>query len=174
MPSGIRFEYANSSDGFYEPESSNTTVRVALNNKKDLPRRPTTHFVASDAPKNLEVVKLQIKTVPLPQEVNRPIKVKYNSSKLNSEIWFMLNLENASMGQIQKIPTSWFVQMLKDTRDIETNSPGRLIKGRKVLIEKLLSRLGSFDREVMEGIRIKALLRQSEAKDYKIQSVASD
>ena len=173
VPSGIRFEYANSSDGFYEPDSSNTTVRVALNNKK-LPRRPTMNILVSETPKNLEVVKLQIKPASLPREANRPIKVKYNSSKLNSKIWFMLNLENASMGQIQKIPTSWFVQMLKDTRDIETNSPGRLIKGRKVLIEKLLSRLGSFDREVMEGIRIKALLRQSEAKDYKIQSVASD
>ena len=86
----------------------------------------------------------------------------------------MLNLDNASMGKIKRIPTSWFVQMLKDTRDVETNSPNRLIRGRKVLIEKLLSRVGSFNREMIEGVRINSLLRPSEVNDFKIKLVASD
>ena len=174
VPSGIRFEHANISDGFYEPRVSKSAVRVALNNKKVLPRRPTTHFVASEAPKNLKVVKLQRKPALLPQEASRPIKVKYNPSNLDSKIWFMLNLENASMGKLKKIPTSWFVQMLKDTRDIETNSPERLIKGRKVLIKKLLFRVGSLENGMIEGVMGNALFRPSEIKNYEIQSVTSE
>jgi hypothetical protein len=81
----------------------------------------------------------------------------------------MLNLENASMGKLKIIPTSWFVQMLRETKDIETNSPERLNKGRKVLIEKLLSRQGSFKSGVIEGAQIKVLFRPSEAKEFGIQ-----
>jgi hypothetical protein len=86
----------------------------------------------------------------------------------------MLNLENASMGKLKKIPTSWFVQMLQDTRDVETSSLGRLIKGRKVLIEKLLSRVGSLDRGVLEGVRIKTMLRPSEIKNFGVQSMTDN
>ena len=86
----------------------------------------------------------------------------------------MLNLENASMGKLKKIPTSWFVQMLKDTRSVETSSPIRLEKGRKVLIEKLLSRVGSHTREMIEGVRIKSMFRPSEIENYEIKSVTGD
>jgi hypothetical protein len=110
----------------------------------------------------------------LPQEANRPIKVKHSSSNLDSKIWFMLNLENASMGKLKKIPTSWFVKMLQNTRDVETTSPRRLIKGRKVLIEKLLTRVGSLDRGVLEGVRIKTLLRPSEIKNFGVQSMTDN
>ena len=174
LPSEIRFEYANISDGFYEPEKSKTTVRVALNNKKVLPRRPATNIAISETPEKLDVVKLQIKPALPPREVNRPLKVKYNSSNLDSKIWFMLNLENASMGKLKKIPTSWFVQMLKDTRDVETSSPERLARGRKVLIKKLLFRVGSPRNGMIEGVRNNALFRPSEVEDYKIKSVTNN
>ena len=84
----------------------------------------------------------------------------------------MLNLENATMGKINKIPTSWFVEMLQNTRDIETTSPERLNRGRKVLIEKLVSRVGKFNSEVLEGALITSILRPSEAKDYSIRYLA--
>ena len=70
------------------------------------------------------------------------------------------------MGKLKKIPTRWFIKILKDTRDIETTSPNRLIKGRKVLIEKLLSRVGSFDHTLVEGVSIKAMLRPNEVEFY--------
>ena len=79
----------------------------------------------------------------------------------------MLNLENASLGKLKKIPTGWFIKMLKDTRDIKTTSPERLIKGRAVLIEKLLSRIGSFDHSIVEGVSIKSMLRPNEAEFYR-------
>ena len=79
----------------------------------------------------------------------------------------MLNLENASIGKLKKIPTRWFIKMLKDTRDTETNSPERLIKGREVLIEKLLSRVGSFDHAIMKDVSIKSMLRPNEIEFYK-------
>ncbi|MBT5258062.1 MAG: peptidase, partial [Nitrospina sp.] len=165
VPSGIRFEYANISDGFYEPEKSKTTVKVALIKGNVLPMR-STPVVVDKIPKRLEVVKLEIK--PSPQVASRPIKIKHNPSNMSSKIWFMLNLENASMGKLKKIPTSWFVQMLRDTRDIETSSPERLNKGRKVLIEKLLSRQGSFKSGVIGGAQVKVLFRPSEAKEFGI------
>ena len=73
------------------------------------------------------------------------------------------------MGKLKIIPTSWFIQMLRDTRDIKTSSPERLNRGRKVLIEKLLSRQGSFNSGVIEGTKIKALFRPSEAKEFGVQ-----
>ena len=174
IPNEIRFEYANISDGFYEPEKSKETVRVALNNKEVLPRRPETHFVVSKPPENLKVVKLQIKPVALPREATSTLKVKYSNSNLDSKIWFMLNLENASMGKLKKIPTSWFVQMLKDTKDVEISSPERLARGRKVLIEKLLSRVGSPKDGMIEGVRNNALFRPSEVEDYEVKPVTND
>jgi 1A family penicillin-binding protein len=174
IPSEIRFENVNISDGFYEPEKSKETVRVALNNTEVLPRRPTKNVVVSENPKKLNVAKLQIKPVALPKEANRPLKVKYSSSNLDSKIWFMLNLENASMGKLKKIPTSWFVQMLKETKDVEISAPERLARGRKVLIKKLLSRVGSPRNGMIEGVRSNALFRPSEVEDYKIKSVTNN
>ena len=169
VPSKIRFENANITDGFYESEKSKETVRVALNSDKVIPRRPETHFVASKSPEDLEVVKLQIKPLALPLEANKPIKVKNNSSNLDSKIWFMLNLENASMSKLKKIPTHWFVQMLKDTKDTEETPAGRLSKGRKVLIEKLLSRNKILNSGTIAGEEIKAVLRPNEIKRFSAQ-----
>ena len=42
IPREIRFEYANNSDGFYEPKNTPNTVQVALKKNDALPRRPTT------------------------------------------------------------------------------------------------------------------------------------
>tara|TARA_B110000467_G_scaffold45920_1_gene42053 strand:+ start:1691 stop:4063 length:2373 start_codon:yes stop_codon:yes gene_type:complete len=169
IPSEISFEHANISDGFYESKKSKETVRVALNNKKVLPRRSITPLVDNESIEKLEVVNFDRKPALPPREANKPVKVKYNSSNLDSKIWFMLNLENASMGKIQSIPTSWFVKMLQDTRDIKKNSSERLSRGRKVLIEKLVSRIGSFGNEVLEGKPINLILRPSEAKDYAVK-----
>ena len=168
VPSKIRFEYANISDGFYESKKSKTTVKVALINKNVLPRH-SAPLVVDKVPKRLEVVKLERKPSPSPQAASRPIKVKHNPSNMDSKIWFMINLENASMGKLKKIPTSWFIQMLRDTRDIKTSSPERLSRGRKVLIEKLLSRQGLFKNRALEGAKVKALFRPSEAKEFGVQ-----
>ena len=81
----------------------------------------------------------------------------------------MLNLGNASMGKIKRIPTRWFIKMLTKTRSIKNPLQERLIKGRKVLIEKLLSRIGSFDHETVKGVSIESMLRPNEIKIYGIQ-----
>ena len=96
------------------------------------------------------------------QVADKPIKVKHDLENIDSKIWFMLNLENASMGKLNKIPTTWFIEMLRDTKNVETNSPKRLMQGRKVLIEKLFSRTGSFDKELVQGVSIKNLLQPGE------------
>ncbi len=102
------------------------------------------------------------------KDVN-PVEISEHGSSLDSKIWFMLNLENASMGKIKRIPIRWFIEMLEETKNKENTSPERLIKGRKILIEKLLSRVGSFDHEIMKGIAIRSILRPSEAKSYGVQ-----
>ncbi len=81
-------------------------------------------------------------------------------------IWFMINLENTPIGKIKRIPTYWFIKVLKETRDIKNSSPERLNKGRRVLIEKLLARVGSFDYKIMKGVSIRSILRPNEAKSY--------
>ena len=84
-------------------------------------------------------------------------------------IWFILKLENAPIGKIKRIPTYWFIKVLKKTRDIKNPSPERLNKGRRVLIEKLLSRIGSFDHEIVKGVSIESMLRPNEVKIYGVQ-----
>ena len=172
IPNEVRFEHVNITDGFYEPESAKTNIRVALNNKKSLPRRAMPYLVNSPIKKNIQVAELQVKPEIIDQEVDRPIQSNFNASSLDTKIWFMLNLENASMGKIQSIPTSWFIKMLQDTRDIKKTSSERLSRGRKVLIEKLVSRIGSFGNEVLEGKPINLILRPSEAKDYAVKYLA--
>ena len=190
VPQKIRFEYANITDGFYEPESSPSAVRVALTRNNVLPKRQDEIAVVksletpnnsslvnidhslSAASKKFEVIKHQVKPLSQRNEVVRLIKV--TPKNLDSKVWFMLNLENASVGRLNKIPTQWFIQMLQDTRDVETKSPVRLIKGRKMLIEKLLSRVGSFDGEMMKGAKVDLLLRPSEIRDYMAQSAVTN
>jgi 1A family penicillin-binding protein len=174
IPSEIRFEYANTSDGFYESEKTKKTVRVALNNKEVLPQRSATPIVANEFLEELEVVKFERENPPPPQEENRSRKPKHNTLNLDSKIWFMLNLENASMGKLEKIPTRWFIRMLKDTRDIETSSSARLKKGRKVLIKKLLSRVGFPKDGVIEGVMNNVLFRPGEVGSFEVKSVDID
>ena len=165
IPREIRFEYANNSDGFYEPKNTPNTVKVALKKNNALPRRPKI-FPVRGTLNSRKVFFNKIRHSPRSVKDFKQTKTTKLKINLDSKIWFMLNLENASMGKLKKIPTRWFIKMLKDTRDIETTSPERLIKGRKVLIEKLLSRVGSFDHKIVEGVSIKSMLRPNEAEFY--------
>ena len=165
IPREIRFEYANNSDGFYEPKNTPNTVKVALKKNNALPRRPKI-FPVRRTLNSRKVFFNKIRHSPRSVKDFKQTKTTKLKTNLDSKIWFMLNLENASMGKLKKIPTRWFVKMLKDTRDIETTSPERLIKGREVLIEKLLSRVGSFDHAIVEGVSIKSMLRPNEAEFY--------
>ena len=122
-----------------------------------------TNIVASKLQKKFQIVKLDRNPLVSHQVADKPIKVKHDLQNMDSKIWFMLNLENASMGKLNKIPTTWFIEMLRDTKNVETNSPKRLMQGRKVLIEKLFSRTGSFDKELVQGVSIKNLLQPGEA-----------
>jgi len=118
---------------------------------------------------NLRKKSLKLKHSPRTIADFKKIETSENGSDLDSKIWFMLNLENASMGKIKRIPTRWFIKILQDTKDIKAASQERLIKGRRVLIEKLLSRVGSFDQEIVKGVPIKSMLRSNEAKTYGVQ-----
>ena len=162
VPKDIKFQYANVSDGYYEPKSTKETVKVALNKRAALPIHPT-NIVASKVQKKFQIVKLDRNPLVSHQVADKPIKVKHDLQNMDSKIWFMLNLENASMGKLNKIPTTWFIEMLRNTKNVETNSPKRLMQGRKVLIEKLFSRTGSFDKELVQGVSIKNLLQPGEA-----------
>ncbi|MEC8956811.1 MAG: hypothetical protein VX495_00325, partial [Nitrospinota bacterium] len=168
IPLEIRFENANSSDGFYEKKDSPNSIRVALNKNNTLPRHSKTVPVSGlfDTGK---AAPLKIKhPARVVKDVN-PVEISEHGSSLDSKIWFMLNLENASMGKIKRIPTRWFIEMLEETKNKENTSPERLIKGRKILIEKLLSRVGSFDHKIMKGMAIRSILRPNEAKVYGVQ-----
>jgi len=115
------------------------------------------------------VVPLKVKHLARAVKDIEPVKISEHGSNLDSKIWFMLNLESASMGKIKRIPTRWFIKMLTETRSTKNPLPERLIKGRKVLIEKLLSRIGSFDHEIVKGVSIESMLRPNEIKIYGIQ-----
>ena len=167
IPLEIRFENANSSDGIYETKVSPKTIQVALNKEHTLPRH--SKVVLAREMFNLRNESLKLKHSPRTIADFNKIETSENGSDLDSKIWFMLNLENASMGKIKRIPTRWFIKILQDTKDIEAASQKRLIKGRRVLIEKLLSRVGSFDQETMKGVSIKSMLRSNEAKTYGVQ-----
>ena len=150
--------------------SKNTpnTVQVALKKNNALPRRPTISPVRGTL-NSRKVFFSKIRHSPRNVKDFKQTKTTKLKTNLDSKIWFMLNLESASMGKIKRIPTRWFIKMLTETRSIKNPLPERLIKGRKVLIEKLLSRIGSFDHEIVKGVSIESMLRPNEIKIYGIQ-----
>ena len=168
IPLEIRFENANSSDGFYETKNSPSTIQVALNKDHALPRHSKIVPI-SGLLDTQKAAPLKFKHSARAVNDVKPVAISEHRSNLDSQIWFMLNLENASMGKIKRIPIHWFIKVLKETRDIKNSSPERLIKGRRILIEKLLSRVGSFDHEIMKGMAIRSILQPGEAKIYGVQ-----
>ena len=168
IPLEIRFENANSSDGFYEKKDSPNSIRVALNKNNTLPRHSKVVKVRETLNQHKESL-LKLKHSPRAVPVVQQIDISEYGSSLDSKIWFMLNLENASMGKIKRIPTRWFIKMLKETRDVKNASQERLTKGRRLLIEKLFSRIGSFDHEIVKNLSIRSILRPNEAKVYGVQ-----
>lgn len=187
VPPNIRFEHITVSSGLRKSKPSKNTVRIAL--KKDtglsippaplaavttghklkniypvaarplnsLPKKRMAHAQNPDKPKFASLGKTIVKTPPQ----------KVSNKNLEAQIWFVLNLKNASLGQTEKIPTQWFLQFLRKTKNAKTKNPGRLLRARKTVIEKLLSRIRSMDKPLMQGVNLQDLLLPPEIKAIK-------
>ncbi len=96
-----------------------------------------------------------------------PIKqTKFDSAQLETQIWYVLNINNASLGQSKRIPTSLLMNFLINTKKLATSGETRLNRARKTAIEHLYQFLGSLYEKSGQGSSLKNVMTQSEIAGF--------
>ena len=88
IPREIRFEYANNSDGFYEPKNTPNTIQVALKKNNALPRRPTIFPVRGTLNPRKDFFN-KIRHLPRSVKDFKQTKTTKLKTNLDSKIWFL-------------------------------------------------------------------------------------
>jgi len=180
LPEGVRYEQVNSHNGFFSPDKSKDTTRVALHSGVALPVRPT-----RTAQENIKKIDFnQTGSLRQPQDfafsidrsfdrvegsplVVTPIKqVRFNSAQLETQIWYVLSLDNASLSQSKRIPTSLLMNFLTNTKELATNWKTRLNQARQTAIEHIYQSLGSLHKKNGQGFSLKNVMTQSEIAGF--------
>ena len=148
MPEDVRYEQVNYHNGFFSPTKSKDTMRVALHSGVVLPIKQTEII-----PESVEKVKVAQTVVP--KKLNVQIKVKNNTKKtkkqipvvaslpnfkpnqenLDTQVWYMLNLKKASLGQSQRVPTGLLVNFLHNTKELAGKERHRIKRAREKKIK---------------------------------------
>jgi hypothetical protein len=180
LPEEIRYERVNFHNGFFSPDKSEDTIQVALHSGVALPIRPV-----RIAEKNIKKINFN-QTTSLRQPRNfspptdgnfdraeeRPLvftprkQIKFNSAQLETQIWYVLNLDNASLGPSQRIPTSLLMNFLINTKELATNGETRLNQARQSAIEHLYQSLGSLHKKNGQGFSLKNVMTQKEITGF--------
>jgi len=180
LPEEVRYEQVNSHNGFFSPDKSKDTIRVALHSGVALPVRPT-----RIAQENIKKINFnQTGSLRRPQNFSPPTdgnfdrvekrsllfapikQVKFNSAQLETQIWYVLNLDNASLGQSKQTPTSLLMNFLINTEELATNGGTRLNQARQTAIEHLYQSLGSLHKKNGQGFSLKNVMTQEEITGF--------
>jgi hypothetical protein len=180
LPEEVRYEQVNLHNGFFSPDKSKDTIRVALHSGVALPVRPT-----RIAQENIKKINFnQTGSLRRPQNFSPPTdgnfdrvekrsllfapikQVKFNSAQLETQIWYVLNLDNASLGQGKQTPTSLLMNFLINTKELATNGETRLNQARQTAIEHLYQSLGSLHKKNGQGFSLKNVMTQEEITGF--------
>ena len=174
IPPGIKFATINSKTGFLAGDESDQDIRVAVREALDIPLRPSADTESQNkkfeepvaaAPKNFQPVPVAENHEKRVEEPKSPGgELRMENESLDSKIWFMRNLDNASMGQVANIPVSWYVNLLEETNRPDFDDISRLSQGRKNVIEHVLNQVGSIDAKILGGLKLRDVLMPSEIK----------
>jgi hypothetical protein len=96
-----------------------------------------------------------------------PIKqIKFNSAQLETQIWYVLNLDDDSLGPSKRIPTRFLMNFLINTKELATNGGTRLHQARQSAIEHLYQPLGSLHKKNGQGFSLKNVMTQKEITGF--------
>jgi membrane peptidoglycan carboxypeptidase len=176
LPEEVRYEQVNFHNGFFSPDQSKDTIRVALHSGAALPVRPTRivqenvkkiNFNQTGSLRQPQDFALSIdrsfdRVEGRPLAVTPTKQVKFDSAQLETQIWYVLNLDNASLGQGKRTSTSLLMNFLTNTKELATNGENRLNQARKTAIEHIYQSLGSLYEKSGHGPSLKNVMTQSE------------
>ena len=183
LPEDVRYEQVNYHNGFFAPDKSKDTMRVALHSGVALPVKPTKLVEGS-------IKSININQTILPKRIDKqtpkkgratnknesPLVVasipepKPSPEKLETQTWYMLNLKKASFGQSERVPQSLLVSFLKHTRELAVNGKNRIQRARSVAIDHLYQTLGSLGKKTKHGYSLDQLTTKSEIAHLKTNS----
>jgi hypothetical protein len=180
LPEEVRYEQANLHNGFFSPDKSEDTIRVALHSGIALPVRPSRiaqenikkrNFNltgSSRQPQNFspatgEKFDWAEERTPALTQIKQ---IKFNSAQLETQIWYVLSLDNASPGQSKRTPISLLINFLTNTKELATKKATRLNQARQTAIEHLYSSLGSLHKKNGQGFSLKNVMTQEEITGF--------
>ena len=180
LPEDVRYEQVNYHNGFFSPTKSKDTMRVALHSGVVLPIKQTETIPESVekvkvaqtvAPKKLKVqikannnTKKTKKQIPLVASLP---KFKPNQENLDTQIWYMLNLKKASLGQSQRVPTGLLVNFLHNTKELAGKERHRIKRARENAIDHLYQTLSSLNKQNPNGYSLEKVMTQPEITNFK-------
>ncbi len=159
-PESIRFAYVDAHSGIRSPAQAKGAVRVALRTGVGIPIPPSPQIESHRKLKIFAGIRPRIPD-PLPGErvsesqspvfEQRAAALKSSSKKKNLSgiVWFMLNVEKASLGQVARIPTRRLIRMLEAT--LTLGEDPKVERARSKIIGIVVQRKGRLD-EAMKKV----------------------
>ena len=178
LPDDVRYEQVNYHNGFFSPTKSKDTMRVALHSGVILPLKQSPNVIVV---KNMEIkipnqtvlpIKLNTKNKPTTTKRNIPVlasipKLTINTENIDTQVWYMLNLKQASFGQSQRVPTGLLVNFLHNTKELAEKGKHRIKRARENVIDHLVMSVGSMNEQTPNGYSLEKLMTQPEITNFK-------
>ena len=79
----------------------------------------------------------------------------------------MLNLNRASLGQSQRVPTGFLVNFLNNTKKLAGKGQQRIKRARENAIGKLYQKLGSLNKKTANGHSLEKVMTKPEITNFK-------
>jgi len=90
-----------------------------------------------------------------------------NQENLDTQVWYMLNLKKASLGQSQRVPTGLLVNFLHNTKELAGKGENRIKRARENAIDHLYRTMGSLNKQTPNGYSLEKVMTQPEITNFK-------
>ena len=180
LPDDVRYEQVNYHNGFFSPKKSKDTMRVALHSGVVLPLKPagivaenmkSVKLAQTAQPKKLKIQIKSKKNINAPKRqipvVASIPKFTPNQENLDTQVWYMLNLKKASLGQSQRVPTGLLVNFLHNTKELAGEGKHRIKRARENAIDHLYRTMGSLNKQTPNGYSLEKVMTQPEITNFK-------
>ena len=180
LPDDVRYEQVNYHNGFFSPKKSKDTMRVALHSGVVLPLKPagivaenmkSVKLAQTAQPKKLKIQIKSKKNINAPKRqipvVASIPKFTPNQENLDTQVWYMLNLKKASLGQSQRVPTGLLVNFLHNTKELAGEGKHRIKRARENAIDHLYRTMGSLNKQTPNGYSLEKEMPQPEITNFK-------
>ena len=180
LPDDVRYEQVNYHNGFFSPKKSKDTMRVALHSGVVLPLKPagivaenmkSVKLAQTAQPKKLKIQIKSKKNINAPKRqipvVASIPKFTPNQENLDTQVWYMLNLKKASLGQSQRVPTGLLVNFLHNTKELAGEGKHRIKRARENAIDHLYRTMGSLNKQTPNGYSLEKVMTQLEITNFK-------